>query len=256
MHCREWQPTVILTYHEIVPESASNLYGITPAQLDQHLQLLKEASQHSSKETQPQVTFDDGHISNFEYALPVLEAHKVTAIFFVPPAYVGSRAIMTWQHLRDLVALGHRVESHTWSHRRLTACSDSQLRDELRRSKVELEDQLGATVETISMPYGRWNRRVLRACSLVGYREVFTSDPWLRNREQEGVTTRGRLTVRRTMNPAQLRRLLSARGLQLIPYRLPYVLKDALKLVLGDQVYHRLWCLVASRHESLREGWL
>ena len=79
--------------------------------------------------------------------------------------------------LKELLARGHAVQAHGWSHKMLTQCSPAELYDELRRSKETLEDVLGASVDTMSLPHGRWNRQVLAACSQAGYKKVYTSDP-------------------------------------------------------------------------------
>src|SRR6202043_315180 len=97
------------------------------------------------------LTFDDREESQFCYGLPLLEKYSVKACFFVNVGFIGQNRIikgwsqrsMGWPQLRELVRLGHSVQSHGWSHEFLTACSKKELENQLRRSKITLEDGLG-----------------------------------------------------------------------------------------------------------------
>lgn len=241
-------PSMILAYHIIEPEQASYLYSVTWGQLEEHLRLVGELrAAAQSLAGAPQVTFDDGHISNYRYALPLLERHRVPAIFFVTPSLSSAKAeyYMTWAQLREIVSLGHEVQSHGWSHCLLTHCSKLELREELVRSKQTLEDKLGVAVVAISMPGGRWNRRVLEVCAYAGYRRVYVSAPWVGPVERKGVTLRGRLMVRRTMKTEQLSRLLYMDRWSLLRMRGEHVVTDTVRYLIGDHLYLYLWRILA-----------
>ncbi len=242
----------ILTYHEVVPAQASYLYSVTSGQLEEHLQLVAELQAAARPVVvAPRVTFDDGYVSNHQYALPLLEQYSVRAIFFVTAGWIGKRpGIMSWAQLREITTLGHEVESHSWSHKFLTHCSDSELREEMRRSKHTLEDKLGVVVDAISAPGGRFNRRALAAAAMVGYRRVYVSNPWMNPAEQSGVRVLGRLMVQNGMNAQQLQRLFNLRGAPLLWRRTQYQLKEILKSALGDAVYQRMWRFLAQHDRS------
>jgi peptidoglycan/xylan/chitin deacetylase (PgdA/CDA1 family) len=243
---------LVLTYHEIVPERSSDLYALTCAQLAQHFRVLKRIT---AERVFPRVTFDDGHFSNYLYALPQLKQYGLRATFFVPPSRVeNGTKWLTWQHLRELLSFGHEVQSHSWSHPLLVSCSAFRLHNELRRSKEVLEDKLGVGVNALSVPYGRWDSRVLQECAMVGYKRVYTSDPWMLPNAPYGIQVVGRLTVRRTMDSKHLERFMTAEGLSLQLLRAPYRAKQVLKQLLGDRTYHRLWCCFARRDEPRGEG--
>jgi len=198
-----------------------------------------------------QVTFDDGHISNYHLALPLLEKYHIRSIFFITTEWIGAESRMSEQHLRELLGRGHQVESHSCSHAFLPDCSDEQLRNELTNSRRRLEDVISSPVTAVSVPYGRWDRRVLRACLNAGYCQVYTSDPWLSAAVRQGILVKGRLTVRNSVDAAQLRRLLTATGLAKARLQVPFKMKKALKLCIGDRMYHRLWHAVASRDAAV-----
>jgi peptidoglycan/xylan/chitin deacetylase (PgdA/CDA1 family) len=196
------------------------------------------------------ITFDDGHLSNYDLALPLLEKYGIKSIFFITTDWIGAKGRMSGPQLRELLGRGHEIESHSCSHPFLPDCTDEQLSNELERSRKSLEDMLGLGVTAVSVPYGRWDSRVLRACLTSGYSQVYTSDPWLSAARRQGVMVTGRLTLRNSMDAAQLQHLLTAKGLAKARLQAPFRMKQALKLCIGDRLYHRVWHAFANRKEA------
>ncbi len=121
------------------------------------------------------LTFDDGHISHFEYAAPCLRQNKLKAVFFVSAGWVGKENQMNWEHLRELVRQGFEIGSHGLTHIPLTKLSNEALASELCDSKKTLEDRLGIQVKGFSVPRGYFSERVRGQALRTGYRFVFTS---------------------------------------------------------------------------------
>jgi peptidoglycan/xylan/chitin deacetylase (PgdA/CDA1 family) len=239
----------ILTYHEVEPEKSNYIYAVTSRQLDEQLKLVAERNRRGAEVTE--LTFDDGHISNFEVARPLVERHALKAVFFVTVCRVGTHPqTMSWGQLRTLTDAGHSVQSHGWSHKFLIHCSPTELRDELSRSKAELEDRTGMPVDSISVPGGRWNARVLRAAADAGYRRVYTSEFWRETAVRQGVLVTGRFMVRSDMSAAQIEKLLSTDVQSLRMMRAKNFVKNAVRRVVGDRLYHRLWCWLAVSEPS------
>jgi len=235
---------MILAYHEIVLGADSYRYAVTCSALDEHLALITDlAAKHCGRAGASRVTFDDGHLSNHRFAAPLLENRGLRGTFFVIGSYIGNNPnYMTWEELRELVSRGHEVQSHGWSHIRLTECTGVQLEDELGRSKKTLEDKLGIPVDSLSAAHGRWNDRVLESCAVSGYKQLFHSNPWAEPCERTGVRLTGRLVMDRWMNATKLRRLLEQKRSTIFLAGLRHQLKDKLKNTLGDSLYHELWC--------------
>jgi hypothetical protein len=235
-----------LTYHELELQSVPDLYRVSCTLFEKHLVVLRALDTTYS---QYHVTFDDGHISNYDLGLPLLEKYGMRSIFFITTEWIGVQDRMSGQQLRELLVQGHQIGSHSCSHVFLPLCSDSKLLNELYYSRKELEDVLGSAVTDVSLPYGRWDRRVLRACLKAGYSQVYTSDPWLSPIMREGIAVAGRLTLRNSVDAVQLRRLLMAKGITRARLQVPYRMKQALKLCIGDRMYHRVWHAFANRNE-------
>lgn len=231
----------VLAYHEITPEDSEYRYAVSCRSLEEHLNLASSRRNVPGFKASLQFSFDDGHISNYFLALPLLEKYSCKAIFFIIVGRVGHPGFMTWRQLQELVALGHQVSAHGWSHKMLTRCSDAELHQELLISKSELENKLGTSVAALSAPHGRWNRRVALACAESGYRRLYTSTPWALTRRLGDIDILGRLMVIRSMNEMRLVDWLTMGRVRAGMNRTGYAFKQSLRYVLGNTLYHRLW---------------
>lgn len=230
---------MVLAYHEVMPES-NYAYCVTSASFAEQLCLLHSLRENKSLDVQ--ITFDDGEQSQLHSALPLLTDYGFKAKYFVTPGLIGTAAkFLSWNELRALQAEGHAVQSHGWSHKFLTFCPEAELAHELRASKQSLEDSLGSAVEEISVPGGRWNQRVIEACAAAGYRRVYVSHPWVET-EIDGVEVIGRFMLRRTTTIPELKKIVVKDPSALRKLRLRSQLREGLVGVLGDSLYHRLWC--------------
>jgi peptidoglycan/xylan/chitin deacetylase (PgdA/CDA1 family) len=244
------QPTadrnMVLAYHEIMPES-NYAYCVTSEAFAEQLRLFDALRR--AKSLGIKITFDDGEQSQLHNALPLLAEYGFKATYFVTPGLIGTAAkFLGWNDLRALQAAGHSVQSHGWSHKFLTFCSETELAHELRASKQSLEENLGSAVEEISVPGGRWNRQVIPACAATGYRRVYVSDPWI-EAEIDGVEVIGRFMVRRTTTIPDLEKIVGKDPSALRKLRLRSQFRGGLVGVLGDSLYHRLWCRLTGYNE-------
>lgn len=233
-----------LMYHRVARELFRYPYTIRSVRFEEHLRVAAALERdHLSLSIPCFFTFDDGHLSNYQEAMPLLAAQHRTASFFVTAGWIENRiGFMGWSQVKELKDAGHTIGSHGWSHMHLTECSDPELQNELYRSKATLEQRLGASVESISVPGGRWNRRVLRACAAAGYRLVFTSDPGTTVRLQEHVQVFPRLNVTESLDAAHLLRILSLKSRSVGRARALHQAKQVIRQMVGDHAYHALWC--------------
>jgi peptidoglycan/xylan/chitin deacetylase (PgdA/CDA1 family) len=232
------QKRTVLAYHEIMPESDYS-YCVPAGKFKEQLQMLTGGDQLGHV---AHITFDDGERSQMEIAGPLLHEQGIRATYFVTPGLIGTaHKFLSWEQLAQLKRAGHSVQSHGWSHKFLTACDDCELEHELKTSKQSLEDQLGAPVEEISIPGGRWSARVLRACADAGYRRVYVSEPWIAA-EMSGVQVIGRFMVRNTTSTKQLEKIVRGDGATLRKMKLRSQIRKSIVSLVGDDRYHRLWC--------------
>lgn len=228
---------MVLAYHGINPDS-DYAYSVSCEQFAEHIRAFA-TTKFSSQPVA--ITFDDGVQSQYQNGFATLERYSMKATFFVLAGLIGkSQKFLRWEQLREMNAAGQSIQSHGWSHRFLTQCSDSELDQELLASRRLLEERLGTAVTEISIPFGRWNGRVLRACAAAGYRKVFHSDPWMQE-SGENLELTGRFMVRRSTTLSQMDRLRRGERGSFWKMRIHSTVKSQLRRTIGDQNYHRLW---------------
>ncbi|HWB32290.1 MAG TPA: polysaccharide deacetylase family protein [Acidobacteriaceae bacterium] len=236
---------LFLLYHELRDGDSRYTYAASSNLFRRHLELYTAARADPAL-IWPEVTFDDGHISNHTIAAPLLAFYGIKAHFFITSGWTGIKpGYMGWAELRDLGQAGHVIGAHGWSHALLTHCNDRELEMELVQSRRTLEDKLGVPVTTMSLPGGRANARVFAACARAGYSRVFTSIP---HAEASLSPHPGRLNILGEMQPEWLEKLLDPGTGILASLERKQRIKDAAKSLLGDRLYEKLWAVV-NRHE-------
>jgi peptidoglycan/xylan/chitin deacetylase (PgdA/CDA1 family) len=240
---RQPLPRLHLLYHEVRLGGSRYSYVIDTEMFERHLDLYAGLRDAACPSLWPELTFDDGHISNVEVAAPILQSRNLTAQFFITVGWTGKKpGYMGWSELRSLHEAGHTIGAHGWTHALLTHCNDEGLQTELRYSRLVLEDQLGTSITTMSLPGGRYNRRVLAACEDVGYTHVYTSVP--RAEDMPLGTTVGRLNIHGDMQPEWIAKLFEPQSRVLSNLQRSYRMKEGAKALLGDDVYEKLWALL------------
>ena len=120
-----------LLYHELRSSRSAYSYVLETAEFEKQISLFQKLRENGLSTLRPEVTFDDGHISNFEFALPILETHALKAWFFITVGWTNRRAgYMGWQQLRELHQAGQQIGAHGWTHTLLTHCSARRLHSE------------------------------------------------------------------------------------------------------------------------------
>jgi len=243
-HAHKEVRCLYLLYHELRPRPSKYSYSLGTFAFAVHADAIAETLGDEQSEISLGVTFDDGYASDSEYALPILSARGLRAHFFITVGWTGKTpGYMGWPQVRSLTDAGHIVGTHGWSHALLTHCSAKELDRELSTSKRLLEDKLGIAVTTMSLPGGRYDRRVLAACQEAGYSRVYTSEPRLETTVSS--FTIGRVNVSSDRSVSWIRALLQPQSRELQKLQRQYKTKKATKMFLGDWAYEKLWAAVA-----------
>jgi peptidoglycan/xylan/chitin deacetylase (PgdA/CDA1 family) len=194
---------LVLCYHA-VSSSWRHELAVPPALLERQVSALLERGYRPATFTEAvgdrphrrtlAVTFDDAYRSILELALPPLERLGVPATVFAPTSFVGSQEPMSWpeieewtrgEHSSELLCMsweelarlaehGWEVGSHTRTHPHLPELEDGPALDELERSRLEIEERLGATCSSLAYPFGETDDRVAELARRAGYRAAGT----------------------------------------------------------------------------------
>lgn len=102
------------------------------------------------------MTFDDGpHPRNTPRLLDILRARNIKATFYV----IGQNVDRYPGIVRRIVAEGHEIGNHTYTHRKLTALGDSAVRTEMQRTEDAIVRAAGVKPRTMRPPYGALAQR-------------------------------------------------------------------------------------------------
>jgi peptidoglycan-N-acetylglucosamine deacetylase len=115
------------------------------------------------------LTYDDG--PNDPHTLRLLEVlarHGVQATFFMLGRYVTQRPDI----VRDMVRAGHVIGNHTFTHPLLVFKNEKEIRQELSRCRIALQDAIGDHSNLFRPPFGGRRPTVLRAARELGFEPI------------------------------------------------------------------------------------
>jgi peptidoglycan/xylan/chitin deacetylase (PgdA/CDA1 family) len=153
------------------------------------------------------ITFDDGYVNVLRHGLEPLAATRFTAVQFLVADLLGRgnewdvplgeapEPLMDAGQIREWLAAGHEIGSHTLTHPYLTRIPRAQAREEIAASRKKLEDLFSRPIEHFCYPYGDWNGAVRDLVAEAGYRTACTTLPGVNHPTTPPLALR-RVTVR------------------------------------------------------------
>ncbi len=183
---------VVLTLHGVAPDNktiagqdvSAAKYTITRSTLIEIANLLKarkscplEAFVDDTFDGNTILTFDDGLISDYSEAFPVLQDKGIKATFFITTENVGKPGYMNQSQIIELARYGMEIASHGLQHRYLVNLSESDARREIQDSKETLQQLLGKPVTSFAPVGGHYMSWMIGFSRDVGYRAFATMIP-------------------------------------------------------------------------------
>lgn len=121
------------------------------------------------------LTFDDGFRNIYTNGFPILKKYNIPAILFIPTSFIDAGMdeakyycknvinspwiieILRWEDLREMIARGIEVGSHTRTHARFSAISHntSLLEKEIIGSQIDIKEKLNYDCKYIAWTYGQ-----------------------------------------------------------------------------------------------------
>lgn len=193
--------------------------GYTPILVNEYYNFVMKGK--SLPEKPIAITFDDGYLSNYEIAYPILKKLNIPATIFVVASTVGldassgkvSTPHFSWEQAREMQNSGLiDIHSHSYSHKDMTMLTPAQLQFEMRMSKFLIEKNMNKNCYIFAYPYGRHNDNTLMYAKNAGYRmQIFVYDSEsgevdLANKASDGIEHFIRLTVSGNMSVDDLYR--------------------------------------------------
>lgn len=166
----------IMMYHHVSNVIPTDLLGISltvkNTKFQQQLAYLQQKNYHSITFNQlfdalyfggplpvhPIIlTFDDGYNDVYTFAYPLLKQYGFTGTFNIISGKVNWAGYLKWDQIRQMMAGGMQIASHTVYHYSLGALlaySKAEAQYELQQSKATLQQQLGITIQQFCYPSG------------------------------------------------------------------------------------------------------
>ena len=216
---------IVLCYHSV--GDTGWRFSVGTKNFENHIKFLKKNYRFISlnelldgKKPGIHITFDDGYTDVIENALPLLEKNNLKATMFALSDYKhANRAeldnnlpIVNYDKLKYLHKKGWEIGSHTRTHSHLAKMHDSALREEIIKSKHELEKNLGFSVRYLAYPKGTYSKKIIEYVKKAGYEAAFTVDGYDIDPKDNNMKL-SRISIEGEVKPAQLEALLSPLGL-------------------------------------------
>jgi peptidoglycan/xylan/chitin deacetylase (PgdA/CDA1 family) len=210
----------ILMYHHLEKDLNNNVV-ISPENFEDQIKSLKDDGYNTITAQQlydylndsiqlPQnpvlITFDDGYLSNYEMAYPILKKYKMHAEFFVIASRILEEGVetsypneipkMKWDHLREIKDY-ITIQSHTWdAHYKLKSSNGNEIaaiygpayingkmenkkeyeervKNDFIRSRNLIKEKLGYDPIAISYPFGVTSNDAMNLAKAAGFKLGF-----------------------------------------------------------------------------------
>ncbi|MDA8822191.1 polysaccharide deacetylase family protein [Candidatus Pelagibacter bacterium] len=133
----------------------------------------KELS-NNKKQRKILLTIDDGFLSFYQNAWPILKKRKIPFILFISTREVGSFNYMSWKQIReiseeDFVEIGN----HSHAHEYLVDESNEIIKADIQTSIKIFKDKLGKNSKFFSYPFGEYSINFKNIIKSFGFEYAF-----------------------------------------------------------------------------------
>jgi peptidoglycan/xylan/chitin deacetylase (PgdA/CDA1 family) len=147
--------------------------GYQTISLSQAVELL---TGHYDTSKKVALSFDDGYLTFYSHAWPVLKEFDQQATIFVISKLVGNPDYLSWEQIRFLASNGIEVGGHTRIHPLLPTLSAAESDAEITGGKQDIEAQLGKKITTFCYPTGKYNAQIVQQVKASGYVAAVTME--------------------------------------------------------------------------------
>ena len=147
--------------------SKSNIKLINPKDFE------KEISKNK-KQRKLLLTIDDGFLSFYNNAWPLLKKNKIPFILFVSTREVGNSNYMSWNQIKeiskeDFVEIGNHSHTHDY----LVDETDEIIRADIQKSINIFKEKLGKNSKFFSYPFGEYSENFKNIVETLGFKYAF-----------------------------------------------------------------------------------
>lgn len=232
--------SVVLMYHDIVTTNDKSS-GFQNENAFQY-KVKETAFEEQVKALQGKdvvFTFDDGGVSFYTKAAPILEKYGFKGVFFISTKYIGTPGFLDKEQVVALAARGHIVGSHSHTHPEIfTKLSKDEVREEWQKSYEILQGILNNKNLPMSIPNGYASKTIMQEAIDCGFTDIYTSQPTTIDHQFQKHNVIGRYVVHENMTTEDVLRIVNSKGFRL-KMALKWHLLNVVKGVLGSS-YEKL----------------
>ena len=183
------------------------------------------------------LSFDDGHKSDIEIVLPMLQKKGFNATFFIVPKFIGKKKFLNWDDIRTLHSAGMEIGSHSMTHPDFRTLTHSQAEEELNKSKQIIQSKINSPVISFAFPFGFSPRQFIPLAKKIGYKNIMGSHHGIISGSSNSILPRNSIHGR--MSDQQIKHLLDSPRTLKFYWFLENTLKPLLKKVLSQGAYRQ-----------------
>jgi len=139
-----------------------------------HPSKFKEHITSNKKQRKILLTIDDGLLSFYENAWPLLKSKKIPFILFVNTREVGKFNYMNWSQIKELSSEDFvEIGNHSHSHEYLVDEQSSIIKEDILKSIKIFENNLGKNSKFFSYPFGEYSLEFKKIIKDLGFKYAF-----------------------------------------------------------------------------------
>ena len=139
-----------------------------------HPKNFKENLSKNKKERKVLLTIDDGLLSFYENAWPILREREIPFILFVNTREVGSFNYMSWEQILEIHKTDHaEIGNHSHSHEYLVDENPQVIKNDILKSMEIFNKKLGKNSDFFSYPFGEYSEEFKKIIKDLGFNYAF-----------------------------------------------------------------------------------
>lgn len=185
------------------------------------------------------ITFDDGHVSNYTIAFPILKQFNFSAIFFITTDWIGTPNYLTDEQIKLLHNAGMAIGSHGVTHSYLNDLDAQKVEGELKESRRVLSSIINFPVALFSAPGGRISNNIKKNALKLGYKYIFTSTIGKATLPADNLCM-PRIAIKYNTSSRDFRKIVNLDHLLLTKLKIKAFIFDVAKIIAGNKRYEYL----------------
>ena len=139
-----------------------------------HPKEFEQSLVENKKERKILFTVDDGLLSFYKNAWPILKKKQIPFILFVNTREVGAFNYMNWDQIRELYKEDFvEIGNHSHSHEYLVDESREVIENDILKSIKIFEEKLGKNSDFFSYPFGEYSSEFKNLIKSLGFKYAF-----------------------------------------------------------------------------------